>query len=186
MRPSFRKRDDAAAVDLGKKMARAKVALKTIAHRSITEEGGGVSTVLPPEPGDEKPTSQNVASLVIAIEHYDKTVLLTGELEPPGTQRFLSQPDLPKNLLAMMVPHHGSPAANPDYPWRRLVPKFVFSSEGEERRTRPAEGVLAKEIPLWKTQEKGTITLEIGPKTARAIAYAAGEIMILEKAPSSK
>ncbi len=186
MGPSFRKRDDAAAVDFGKKMARARVALKTIARGPITEEGGGVSAVLPPEPGDENPTCQNVASLVIAIEHHDKTVLLTGDLEPPSTQRFLSQPDLPKNLLAMMAPHHRSPAANPDYLWRRLAPKFLFSSEGEERRTRPAGGVLAKEIPVWKPQEKEIITIKFGPKTARAIAYTMGEIMIFEKAPSSK
>ncbi len=180
MGPSFRKRDDKQAAEFREKMIQKGVAMDTIARGSISGNEV-VYSVLHPEPDDENPRTQNLGSLVIAIEHFGKTVLLTGDLEPPATQRLLGQENLPKNLLAMMAPHHGSPAANPDYLWRRFSPRLVFSSEGEEsRRTRAPGGALAKEIPLWKTSEKGMITLKVGPKTARATAYATAEIMALE------
>jgi beta-lactamase superfamily II metal-dependent hydrolase len=70
-----------------------------------------------------------------------------------------------------MAPHHGSPSANPEKLWRRLNPGFVFSSEGDEKRTKNPGGLWGKEIPLWKTQEKGMITIKINEQEILVKAF---------------
>lgn len=177
--PSFQKRDDKEAADFFQRLNKTKVPFQVIARGFSALSGGVFYSVIHPDPDYENPPTQNAASIVLAISAMGQSVLLTGDLEPPGTQKLLAQPDLPRPILALMAPHHGSPAANPDYLWKRFSPSLVFSSEGEERRTRQAGGNLSREIPLWKTQEKGMITIEIGPKNIRALAFATGEIMDL-------
>lgn len=53
--------------------------------------------------------SDNAKSLVLAIRFAGRTVLLPGDLEPPGTQSLVSQPSMPCDVI--MAPHHGSLAA---------------------------------------------------------------------------
>ncbi len=77
----------------------------------------------------------NAASLVVGAEIGGVRVLLTGDLEPPGTAELLNQPPWPCDVL--LAPHHGSLTTQPQ---RLLVwaqPRTVVISGGR-RWFRPA------------------------------------------------
>ncbi len=177
--PSFATRDDQETVVFYESLQKRGIPLRTIAAGMKAVSGHTSYEILHPESDYTRPPKQNAASLVIRVGYFNRTLLLTGDLEPPGTEQFLTQKDL-SPVTVLMAPHHGSPAANSEKLWRMLKPKFVFSSEGEERRTRIPGGSLGKEIPLWKTQEKGMITIQMGPNQLSIHAFLTGEVMKLE------
>ncbi len=51
--------------------------------------------------------SDNANSLVLQIDHAGKTLLLPGDLEPPGTEMLIDQRRPPPGGV-LMAPHHGS------------------------------------------------------------------------------
>ena len=174
--PSFATRDDQETVLFYDSLLKRGVPLRTIYAGMNAVSGQTGYEILHPESDYTRPPKQNAASLVIRITYFNGSLLLTGDLEPPGTELFLANKDLAP-VTVLMAPHHGSPAANPEKLWRRLNPKFVFSSEGDERRSRLPGGNLGKEIPLWKTQEKGMITIQMGEKRISAHAFYTGEVL---------
>lgn len=178
--PTFFNKEEPQAQDLRARLQKKNIPVRVISAGEVAQSSGVEYRILHPPADQARPWTQNAASLVLAIRYEGKTVLLTGDLEPPGTLNFLSRPDLPHPILAMMAPHHGSPTANPDYLWSRLAPRLVFSSEGEERRTRVPGGAMAAKIPFWRTQEKGMITLQLKNRGSRARAWLTGETIDLE------
>ncbi len=157
--PSFTNRDDKETSLFFEKINLRGIPLRKIFSGLNAISGLTIFEILYPDQDYTNPPNQNAGSIVVRIGYMGKSLLLTGDLEPPGTDFFLAKKDLsPVSIL--MAPHHGSPSANPEKLWRKLNPGFVFSSEGDEKRSKIPGGLWGREIPYWKTQEKGMITIK--------------------------
>lgn len=79
--------------------------------------------------------SDNANSLVLMIEHGGQSLLLPGDLEPPGTEILTSMPR-PSAGGVLMAPHHGSLSMNADsvLAWARPGETVV---SGGTRAARP-------------------------------------------------
>jgi competence protein ComEC len=71
---------------------------------------------------------------VLAIRFADRTILLPGDLEPPGTQAILAQTPLRCDVI--MAPHHGSLAAQAERVIAWAKPTWVVVS-GSARAATP-------------------------------------------------
>lgn len=179
--PSFTTRDDRETSVFFEGLNSREISLRKV-YAGLNAISGLTSfEILHPEQTYTHPPNQNAASVVVRIGYSGRTILLTGDLEPPGTEFFLASKDV-SPVSVLMAPHHGSPSANPEKLWRRLNPGFVFSSEGEEKRSKTPGGILGREIPLWKTQEKGMITIKVSENGISAHAFKTGEVLrVMEK-----
>ena len=90
--------------------------------------GGWEIEVLHPsfEQLDAPKWSDNAKSLCLAIRFAGRTILIPGDLEPPGTQALVAQ--LPFRCDVMMAPHHGSLAARAEQVIQWAQPKWVVVS----------------------------------------------------------
>jgi len=73
--------------------------------RAHSKKHNAFTILHPPECGVEG--SDNANSLVLQIEHAGSTLLLPGDLEPPGTEVLIDKPR-PRPGGVLMAPHHGS------------------------------------------------------------------------------
>ena len=172
--PSFTNRDDRETASFFENLNSRGIPLRKVYSGLNAISGPTSFEILYPDQEYNRPPNQNAASLVIRIGYMGKTILLTGDLEPPGTEFFLAS-SYASPVSILMAPHHGSPSANPEKLWRRLNPGFVFSSEGDEKRSKTPGGLWGKEIPLWKTQDKGMITIKINESGISVKAFKSGE-----------
>lgn len=179
--PSFANRDNRETASFYENLKLRGISMRNV-YAGLNATSGNTSfEILYPDQNYSRPPNQNAASVVIRIGYLGKSILLTGDLESPGTEFFLANKDIyPVSVL--MAPHHGSPSANPEKLWRRLNPGFVFSSEGDEKRTKAPGGAWGKYIPYWKTQEKGMITIQFNEFGISAQAFKTGErLRVMEK-----
>jgi competence protein ComEC len=98
--------------------------------------GGWEVEVLHPssEQVDAPKWSDNAKSLCLIIRYAGRTVLLPGDLEPPGTQAVVGGP--PVRCDVMMAPHHGSLAAKAERLIAWAQPRWVVIS-GSARAVSP-------------------------------------------------
>lgn len=73
--------------------------------------------------------SDNSNSLVIEIDHPKRSILLPGDIEPPGTRRLTNTPR-PKPGGVLMAPHHGSLRMRADLVLSWARPSIVVVSGG--------------------------------------------------------
>jgi competence protein ComEC len=78
--------------------------------------------------------SNNAKSLCLVIRFAGRTILIPGDLEPPGTQALVDQP--PIRCDVMMAPHHGSLAARAEQVIQWAQPNWVVVS-GSARAVSP-------------------------------------------------
>jgi competence protein ComEC len=72
--------------------------------------------------------SDNAQSLCLAIHYAGRSIVLPGDLEPPGTDALTSLPRIDAD--ALMAPHHGSLSADADRVVRWARPHTVVISGG--------------------------------------------------------
>ncbi len=82
--------------------------------------------LLHPPQGREYAT-QNEASLVVRIDAFGSSLLLTGDVERWGLDDFLHEVN-PEPVDVLVAPHHGSRAANTVELYERLQPRVVIAS----------------------------------------------------------
>ena len=70
--------------------------------------------------------SDNANSLVLVIEVHGRRILLTGDLEPPGTDALLAE--TPMDCDVLLAPHHGSMRSDPDAVAEWSTPEWVVIS----------------------------------------------------------
>ena len=70
----------------------------------------------------------NANSIVLAIEHHGRRILLTGDLETPGLEGVMSE--LPWDCDVLMAPHHGSRLSDPPGLAAWCTPEVVVVSGG--------------------------------------------------------
>lgn len=174
--PSFAARDDRETEAFYGRLHLRGIPIRTV-YTGLNAISGITSfEILHPDKDYTHPPNQNAASVVVRIEYLGKSTLLTGDLESPGTEFFLASREVTP-VSVLMAPHHGSPAANPEKLWRRLNPAFIFSSEGDEKRSKAPGGLWGRGKPFWKTQEKGMITIKIDKNGITAQAFKTGEVL---------
>ncbi len=113
--------------------------------------------------------SDNANSLVVAIDTNEKTLLLPGDLEPPGTDSLIAHPR-PRPGGILMAPHHGSLSMNAVSILQWSRPSAVVVSGG--RRARKPE---VREM-LNITGAAVHVTAEVG--SIRVRIHADGEIEV--------
>jgi competence protein ComEC len=77
-------------------------------------------------PREGLPGRDNVNSLVLAIEHLGRRVLLTGDLQPPGLDAVVAVP--PRDCDVLLAPHHGSRLSDPPSLAAWCTPEWVVIS----------------------------------------------------------
>jgi competence protein ComEC len=70
----------------------------------------------------------NANSLVLAVRFAGRTILLAGDLEPPGLNDLLAEEPCPTDVL--LAPHHGSRRSDPPGLAAWCSPKYVIISGG--------------------------------------------------------
>src|SRR5262249_48647258 len=92
-------------------------------------QAGDVTGAVRPPPPSGPPGNENARSMVLAVRHAERTLLLTGDLEGAGLQQVLGQP--PRHADVLLAPHHGSPRANTARlaDWAR--PRVVVAALGQ-------------------------------------------------------
>ncbi len=109
---------------------------------------------------DATRASDNSKSLCVVLHYAGRSILLPGDLEPPGVEQLSSQAAI--DVDAMMAPHHGSLSAKAERVIAWASPEIVViscSSRGISQR------VLDRFAPdgqqLWITARDHAIRLEI-------------------------
>lgn len=130
-------------------------------------ESDGMSILHPPVEGVSG--NDNANSLVLMIENGDQTLLLPGDLEPPGTEILTSMPR-PSAGGVLMAPHHGSLSMNADavLAWARPAETIV---SGGSRAARPevAEMLSLTGSGVHVTADQGAIRVRINRTGATEI-----------------
>ncbi|MEM6798592.1 MAG: ComEC/Rec2 family competence protein [Planctomycetota bacterium] len=112
----------------------------------------------------------NAKSLVLAIEHARRRVLLPGDLESPGLEALTLQAPYDCDLL--LAPHHGSARSDPPgfAAWSR--PEWVVVSGGDQAYSAAAGATYAATGALvMRTAELGMIEVTLGEKYVSPQAF---------------
>ena len=118
---------DAMLVELYRAIQKHQVPLEPLTAGSVISIGEDCSLEVFHPRADLVEENSNANSLVILLKYQNHTVLLTGDLGPPGTQRVL---DLaPPEVTVLQVPHHGGPKNNTPAFVRWAHPQYAVISE---------------------------------------------------------
>jgi competence protein ComEC len=124
--PGFGDRDAGAGELLAACRARG-VPVEPIAEGGRLDLGPGVSiAVLHPPEAWEPAAPDNARSVVLDLAADGRHLLLTGDLEGAGLDRFL---DRPARADALLAPHHGGRTANPRLLYEATRPGLVIASQ---------------------------------------------------------
>ncbi|MCH2131084.1 MAG: ComEC/Rec2 family competence protein, partial [Pirellulaceae bacterium] len=95
-------------------------------HTLATTEGVKIEILHPPAGGVGG--SDNANSIVLDVSYQGKSILLPGDLEPPGMKSVTSE--TPRRFDLVMAPHHGSIHSDPEKFAKWTNPKWVVISSG--------------------------------------------------------
>jgi competence protein ComEC len=114
-----------------------------------------IEVLHPPSSGP--PGNENTRSLVLAIHHAGRTILLTGDLEGAGLKRVLQLPAPPVDVL--LAPHHGGAKANPTAFAEWGKPRVVVSSQGPNDSTTAQKSYTPGGAQYLTTAAHGAVTV---------------------------
>jgi competence protein ComEC len=104
--------------------------------------------------------SDNANSIVLEIEYAGTTLMLPGDLEPPGLQQLLAEEPRPTPIV--MAPHHGSGNSNPQGFAAWSTPKYVVISGGRGHDDSPVNRAFSNAgAEVLHTAERGAIRFTI-------------------------
>jgi competence protein ComEC len=120
---------------------RSGISVREISGNRILTQSGHLVRVLHPPP-QRLVGGDNANSLVLRIDCGGKSLILPGDLEPPGTDRLVGQPRPPPGGV-LMAPHHGSLTldASSVLQWSR--PRETIVSGGQRARRAEVHEMLA-------------------------------------------
>jgi competence protein ComEC len=109
-------------------------------------------------PSETADLGNNASSLCLLIEHMGRRIVLTGDLEPPGTEMFLSHLETPIQVDLLLAPHHGSLTHDPRSLMEATEPTHVVISGGlRSARPQVQTAFSGPHIQLWTTYLHGAI-----------------------------
>jgi competence protein ComEC len=125
--PTFADKDTEGVRVTLEELERRGIPVRIVSAGDRLTSGDVVMDVLHP-PASGSAGNENARSLVLAIQHAGRTILLTGDLDGAGLTRVLELP--PRPVDVMLAPHHGSAKANPAAFAEWGKPHVVISSQG--------------------------------------------------------
>ena len=127
---------------------------------AVIEVSGRAISVLHP-PADRLEGSDNANSLVVTAAHAGVTLILPGDLEPPGTVLLVNQ-DRPAPGSVLMAPHHGSLTMDASSMLQWARPRETIVSGGRRARRPEVRHMLAAfGSAVHVTAEVGAIRVRI-------------------------
>jgi competence protein ComEC len=147
--PTFAQKDTPGVRATLAELERRGVPVRVVSAGDRLQAGDVTVEVLHPPPSGP-PGNENARSMVLALRHAERTLLLTGDLEGAGLQQVLDQS--PRRADVLLAPHHGSPRANTARlaDWAR--PRVVVAAlgPGDSLAARPAyQKVGAQFLSTW-------------------------------------
>ncbi len=124
-----------------------------------SREVGGVRILAIHPPVSGVGGSDNANSLCLRIEYGERSLLLTGDLESPGTDRLL-QSHPPCTVDVLMAPHHGSVSQDPAKLLAWCRPTNVVISGGARAVGRKVIDAYRSDGGLHITHRDGAIRVE--------------------------
>lgn len=110
-------------------------------------------------------SSDNSKSLCLLLRFAGRTVLLPGDLEPPGTNRLIARESLEVDVL--MAPHHGSLSAKSDRLMDWCDPEFVIiSGSAKAASPRVLEAYAGPSKRVWVTARDHALRVKIDASSA--------------------
>ncbi len=104
--------------------------------------------------------SDNANSIVLRVAYQGRSILLPGDLEPPGLTDVLAEATPPCDVA--VAPHHGSPRSKPQAFVDWCQPQYVIISAGRAEYSREYKaGYLRTGVRLLHTAETGAVTVTI-------------------------
>ncbi|MBM3966478.1 MAG: ComEC/Rec2 family competence protein [Planctomycetes bacterium] len=133
-------------------------------HAGFVYAGDGPwhATVLHPtrELASAGRSSDNSKSLCLLIEYAGRSILLPGDLEPPGTQRLVESRNTDVDVL--MAPHHGSLSAKSEVLVDWCDPEFVIiSGSAKAASLRVVEAYAGIDRRVWVTARDHALRVTI-------------------------
>lgn len=107
--------------------------------------------------------SDNANSVVLQIHHQDRSIVLPGDLEPPGTERVTNLAR-PKPGGVLMAPHHGSLRMRADLVLSWARPSIVVVS-GSYRAATPEVATMLSQTgaKVFVTSKAGAVRVVVKP-----------------------
>lgn len=144
------------------------VPLRVVAAGDRLEGGPGcrIEVLHPPKRGVLGPDNAN--SIVLAIEHQGRRILLPGDLETPGLEDVTAEQ--PWDCDVLLAPHHGSRRSDPPGFAAWCTPEWVVISGG--RRWDLSQTITAYRqsgAQVLRTAESGAIRVRIDEEGGLAV-----------------
>ncbi|MQA82491.1 MAG: DUF4131 domain-containing protein [Streptosporangiales bacterium] len=141
--------------------------------RVLWPPAGSVAPGVEAEESDEESSAENDASLVVRAEWQGLSVLLTGDVEPPGQEELLAAgADLRADVLK--VPHHGSSRQDHDFFAATGARAAVISAGVDNDYGHPADRTLdaltARRMRIYRTDRNGDIAFVRPARGTLAVA----------------
>lgn len=155
--------EDRAIVALREAIREAEVPVREIFAGDRLEGGEGcrIEVLHPPRRGVIG--EDNANSIVLAIEHRGRRILLPGDLESPGLDDVLAEEPWDCDLL--LAPHHGSRRSNPPGLAAWCRPEWVvISGSLDSYQPETAATYRAAGAQVLVTAEVGAVTLRVDPR----------------------
>ncbi len=124
-------------------------------------------SVLHPEDGGFSPDNENSNSLVLKLEYFGTTALLTGDIEEDAEPLLTEKYDLEADILKLG--HHGSATSTSAEFFKEVDPVYGIISAGQGNRYgHPHYEVLNRlrddDVIIYRTDEDGDITFFLSEK----------------------
>lgn len=105
-------------------------------------------------------SSDNSKSLCLLFRFAERSILLPGDLEPPGTHRLVERGAIDVDVL--MAPHHGSLSAKSDLLMEWCDPEFVIiSGSAKAASPRVIEAYSGNDRRVWVTARDHALRVTI-------------------------
>ena len=118
------------------------------------------------------PGSDNANSVTLWIRCQAGSLLLPGDLEPPGLDMLLSQPRRVSTIL--LAPHHGSPRSDPGPMAEWCQPSWVVIC-GDRRHptSEVTRAYIDRGAEVLETSRLGAVRILFRNQTAQAFTWSA-------------
>ena len=163
--PGMLRENEPALDQTRRAIADARIPVREATAGEFIESGDSRMSVMHPTM-DRVQGSDNANSLVLRIDHGDKTLILPGDLEPPGTIALVSQPRPPPGGV-LMAPHHGSLRMDAATVLQWARPRETIVSGGRRaKRPEVREMLSAAGSGVHVTANQGAIRVRINESGA--------------------
>ncbi|MBR5155489.1 MAG: MBL fold metallo-hydrolase [Clostridia bacterium] len=129
-------------------------------------------SVLHPNQGGFSSENDNNNSMVLKVEYFDTTILLTGDLEVEAEEILVKKYDLEADILKLG--HHGSSTSTSDGFIEEVNPTYGIISAGQGNRYgHPHYEVLNRlddnDVMIFRTDKDGDVTFHLSEKGIESI-----------------